>query len=100
LSVLSDYRTAFTSYNVTEFRAVRLTLRFTLEEDVLQGNPFETEHVVKENVSRVHQGVVHGLPSPKLHLFGRIRKWWKKVASVMPTREAGARRLEPIEDRR
>ena len=66
---------------------------------MLQGNPFETELVVRDRTTHVRQNVE---PSQVLHQaqgHTRMHRWWQSLLAAVHTPRHSAPNLEPLKDR-
>jgi hypothetical protein len=66
---------------------------------MLQGNPFETELAVKDNIMRVRQGI-----EPKPETFGfrvrvKVRQWTRSLVSSLRIPSYDTTYLEAAEDK-
>jgi len=63
---------------------------------MLQGNPFETELVVRERTAAVRNGVDQRLPLTKDPR--KVRDWWRRIVAALRPPSEMPRRLQPVED--
>ena len=66
---------------------------------MLQGNPFETELAVKDNIMRVRQGIEPKPETFRLRARVKVQQWTRSLVSSLHTPRYGTTYLEAAEDK-
>ncbi len=66
---------------------------------MLQGNPFETELVMRDRTDTVRHDMALQQPSSKGLGRRTIQRWWRSLRSTLRVPSFSPPNLEPIEDR-
>lgn len=66
---------------------------------MLQGNPFETELAVKENIMRVRQGIEPQPVTFRVKAHVKVRQWGRTLVSALRMPRYDTTYLEAAEDK-